>query len=189
MPTASSYTLLLSNVFSNIHIRILTNVKIIGKNENFGAQLICSPNGMTVVVTSKLGPFNGIIYTEGSYSDDQCRLQANGQTSFTVAIPYHLCNTRVSFISLLVWFDCNLYCHNGVEWDDWFENEDGAFTNVLIVQHRRQLLTNEDAAFQLRCDASNRISHVEQTGIVALHTMNNKLAMININNNMTVMWN
>lgn len=49
---------------------------------------------MIVYLTSKIGDFSGIVYTEGSYQTDGCHLIIDQSQKILFEIPYDQCLTK-----------------------------------------------------------------------------------------------
>jgi len=106
----------------------LCQAYIKGNIANFKAQLICSETEMAIYLTSTEEDFTGVIYTEGSYKDPDCYQQAKGGQKFLFKVPFDKCKT--------------------VE-------EDGQYSNVVVIQHHERIMTGDDAAFRVVCDKKN----------------------------------
>jgi len=101
---------------------------IYGESINFKATLVCSDTHMNVYIKSAEDEFTGVVYTEGSYKVDGCHIAVDGSSKILFQIPYDSCKT--------------------VE-------ENGEYTNVVIVQHHERIMTSDDAAFKLSCNMQN----------------------------------
>lgn len=89
-------------------------------------QLKCGADSMQIELHTK-DDFNGVIYSRGSFYKQKapCFMEGRGARSQTMKFSFNQCQTI----------------------------QDGdVYSNVIVVQHDRELVTNGDAAFQVECD-------------------------------------
>lgn len=89
-------------------------------------QLKCGADSMQIELHTK-DDFTGVIYSRGSFYKQKapCFMEGRGARSLTMKFPFNQCQTI----------------------------QDGdVYSNVIVVQHDRELVTNGDAAFQVECD-------------------------------------
>ncbi|XP_018569272.1 cuticlin-1 [Anoplophora glabripennis] len=94
-------------------------------------ELNCGSESMVVNLETD-DEFLGVVYTRGSFYDKKppCFSETGDkrwQTSFKMKIPFDSCNTK---------------------------QENNIYSNVLILQHDKELILPGDAAFNLECDFS-----------------------------------
>lgn len=92
----------------------------------FRTALLCQHTHMTIVIADTAQQFSGTVYTEGHYSDEECRFAMD--TKLTLQLPYDKCGTVDS---------------------------GGSYSNVLIVQKHPKMMTAEDESFKVICDKSS----------------------------------
>uniref|UniRef100_A0A914WCW7 ZP domain-containing protein n=1 Tax=Plectus sambesii TaxID=2011161 RepID=A0A914WCW7_9BILA len=113
---------------------LLLFASVLGENDLFRAKLICLPTHMEVFIDYTNGKFSGVVYTEGSYDNPDCFRTIEQSSKIVIEVPYDGCKTI---------------------------DDAEVYTNTVIIQHHRRIMTSDDAAFKVSCDKRNMQSGAE----------------------------